>query len=242
MFFLKKISLFSFLFIYILQWTFAKDAFNSKLQEADRARLNRGEVIMINTGNVSKICLDDSSFYAKKIISMIKNFRPNYLAEVIAIRPYKGNEDLPKKINQIICDVPSYKGIPYWSVRHERYYDLYSEAQILSQKTTGSVTSIKARLYMQPVGNIENSFTTQTETNFFYYESVNDNDLFIQNIKCVKANCMKSAIVVFKNDDKWILYGAGGLNAMRLPLLTSRIEVSFLNRIKSFCNFVFEKM
>ena len=49
-------------------------------------------------------------------------------------------------------------------------------------------------------------------------------------------------ILLFKDEDNWILYGIGGVNAPKIPFFSERIEVSFINRIKTFCNFIFTKL
>jgi hypothetical protein len=53
---------------------------------------------------------------------------------------------------------------------------------------------------------------------------------------------MKSVILLFRHEDNWILYGVGGVKALKVSFLEKRIETSFINRIKTFCNFVFTKI
>ena len=53
---------------------------------------------------------------------------------------------------------------------------------------------------------------------------------------------VKPEFYTYKKDDKWIIYGIGGVNAPHFPFLTDRIRTSFINRIKTFCNFIFTKL
>ena len=53
---------------------------------------------------------------------------------------------------------------------------------------------------------------------------------------------MKSFIVVFRNGDKWVLYGIGAVKAPTIIGIKSRIETSFMNRIKAFCSHYCEKL
>ena len=53
---------------------------------------------------------------------------------------------------------------------------------------------------------------------------------------------MVSCITVFRDGDNWILYGIGGVDALKLWFIEDRVETSFINRIKTFCNFIFTKL
>ena len=52
---------------------------------------------------------------------------------------------------------------------------------------------------------------------------------------------MKICILLIRDGDNWILYGIGGVNAPRVPFFTERIQTSFINRINTFCSFIFKK-
>ena len=67
-------------------------------------------------------------------------------------------------------------------------------------------------------------------------------DLKHKGINCVKKENMKSLILVFKDGNNWILYGIGGVKAPKIPLFEKRIETSFMNKIKTFCQFVYSKL
>ena len=60
----------------------------------------------------------------------IKKLNPKYLAEIIQIKPYEGNEDLPQRLEQTLKAIPDYAGIPYYSERAEQWYDLYSSIKV----------------------------------------------------------------------------------------------------------------
>ena len=61
-------------------------------------------------------------------------------------------------------------------------------------------------------------------------------------IDCVWPQKMKISILLFQYEDNWVLYGIGGVNAPRIPFFTQRIQTSFINRIKTFCSFIFQKL
>ena len=231
--------------------------FNSELKNDEKKKLEAGEVLIRNIDYPKYMCLKEQNEACKKIIKSINETKPNYLAEVIQIKPYKGNEDLPKKIRSALENIQDYAGIPYWSEHHQRYWDLYSSSEILSRKEDGNKTWLDTKLYMEPFGDIfspiyieEEPFSLsnagknsgEDDKGYIFYTQTNTNNLKFEGITCVKSYCMKSAIILFREGDNWILYGAGGVKAPRVPFLTPRIETSFINRIKTFCNFIFTKI
>jgi len=243
---MKKTVSISFFVAVLCAFSASALPFNDKLSKAELADLESGKVIVRNISRASNMCLEASSESAQKIIRDINDLNPSYLAEVIQVRPYAGNEDLPARLEDALMNISDYVGIPYYSEHNKTYYDLYSSAIIKDDfiEDDGLTRKVKADLTMEPFGLIETSISISGGDDFVYYVSTNDNTLIRQDmkIKCVKPNNMKSAILLFRDGDNWILYGAGGVKAMKIIFLEKRIETSFINRIKTFCNFIFEKL
>lgn len=217
--------------------------FNEKLTEEDQKVLSEGGVIARNIDKYKNISIKSDNPIVQRMLTQIKDLEPNYLTELIQIRPCDGNENLLEKLNEVLSDIKSYAGIPYWSVRHERYYDLYSSAEILKEeKISDSRRLFQTDLYMEPFGHILSPIAIETGEDYLIYTNSNSNTLKIKGFTAVKANNMKSIILLFKDGDNWILYGIGGCKAPRISILENRIETSFINRIKSFCNYVFTKI
>ena len=172
----------------------------------------------------------------------VKAIKPAYLAEIIQVMPYAGNENLPEKLSAMIMDVSSYAGIPYWSDQWKQYFDLYSSAQIKSSAVSGGVQTVKADLVMEPFGTINTTITSRKSSDSYYYVSTNDNKLKYSGITCVDPGKMKSIIVIVRDGNSWILYGIGAVNAPDVFFLRDRIETSFMNRIKTFCSYFFKKL
>lgn len=221
----------------------AEEMFNKNLSSSERKTLEEGKTVIRNTGKYKKICINSSaSPVVARGLKVLKKLDPNYLAEIIQKYPYEGNEDLLDKIDEVIKDVPSYVGIPYWSVQHERYFDLYSSATVKSTTTMDDKTIIRADLKMNPFGIIDTRMEIDKTENTYYYESTNLNTLKYSGFNCVSEKDMKSIIMVFRSGDEWILYAAGGVDALSLPFFSSRIETSFMNRIKTFCSYCFSRI
>lgn len=218
--------------------------FNSKLSESDKETLNKGEVLIKNIEKLKNAAIEGDNPGIALIREEISDLSPNYLAEIIQIRPYEGNEDLMQKMRSVLEDIPNYAGIQYWSVQHERYWDLYSSAYIVGQeKISDTAVKYNADLYMAPFGTIHSPILIEQTDDYLFYVSGNTNDLkYEEKITCIKKNNMKSAILLFRDGDNWILYGLGGCKAMKVAMFQERIERSFINRIKTFCNYVFTKI
>ncbi len=215
---------------------------NQNITAAEKAKIEKNETVIRNLKSVKNFGITSTDSQILRLQDEVKTLKPSYLAEVIQVMPYKGNENLPEKISQLIMDIPSYVGIPYWSERHEKWFDLYSSATIKSSTKNGNVQNVKADLYMEPFGTINTSISCEKSGDSVYYVSTNENNLKYSGVTCVKTGKMKSIISVTRDGDDWILYGVGAVNAPDVFFLRDRIETSFMNRIKTFCSYFFKKL
>ncbi len=217
--------------------------FNSRLSAADRSKLESGQVVIRNISNANELCITSQNAGAQKVISTVKALKPAYVAEVIRVYPYEGNENFIQKFSSMVMDIPSYAGIPYYSEQAEAWYDLYSSATIRSSSTTGNTQRVIADLVMEPFGLINTQIDTETASDYFFYVQTNLNKMrYYDKFDCVKPNKMKSVIAVFREGDNWILYGVGAVDAPSIFFLRDRVETSFRNRIRAFCQHFFAKM
>jgi len=217
--------------------------FNSNLTDANLAVISSHKVLIRNVDSLKHLGLESTNADFQRVIDTAKKLKPSYITEIIQVRPYKGNEDLLERLQPIILDIPSYAGIPYYSEHAQKWFELYSSAKVLSQTTEGDTQKLVADLAMEPFGVINTSIVIRSSKDSLYYESTNNNNLrYYDKFTCVNSKKMKSLITVYRDGDNWILYGIGGVNAPDVFFLRERIEVSFLNRIKTFCAFIFEKL
>jgi len=218
--------------------------FNDNLSEADFTALKSGQILIKNINYHRNMCLAQGcGEVSDELIKDIKKLSPKYLAEVIQIRPYEGNEKLPEKLEEILNNVSDYAGIPYYSERHDTYWDLYDSAEILSVVENGNRKTIRADLEMSPFGTVQENIEIRKDPGSILYIATNLNKLnYLGKFDCVWPQKMKICIFLVRDGENWILYGIGGVNAPRIPFFTERIETSFINRIKTFCNFIFSKI
>lgn len=221
---------------------FPAELFNSNLTEEEKVKLESNEVIIRNLKNCKKLCFEGKEESAVKVRKEATDLKPAYVAEIIQILPYKGNENLREEMKQNIMNIDSYVGIPYYSVKRQRYYDLYSSAKIISTKTNGNETEVLADLYMDPFATINTQINTKETDSYFYYENTNLNELrYKDKFTCITPKKMKSLITIYRYKDCWVLYGIGAVNAPSIFFLRERVETSFINRIYTFCSYFFKK-
>ncbi len=227
----------------ILPLTFAEGPFNKNLSPDEEITVLTGETLIKNTESYRKMCLSSDNLGAQKAVNVIKSLKPGYFAEVIREYPFIGNEDLAEKFSKLVMDIPSYAGIQYYSEHKETWYDLYSSAEIVSSEKEEQTEIVIADFLMKPFGDVQMRITSEKGDDYYYYESTNLGTMrYYDRFNCVSSENMKSIIVIFREDDKWILYGAGAVKAPSAFFLRDRVETSFMNRIKSFCSHFFERM
>ncbi len=239
---MKKIILSVFISISLL-FSVIADPFNNKLNANERNTISNGEILIKNINYEKFMCLKkgDSSL-GDKLISEIHELNPKYLAEIIQIKPYKGNEDLPQRLEALLNNVPEYAGIPYYSERNDEWYNLYDSAEIIETVERSDGKSLKADLMMEPFDLVKEDIELTRADSSILYTAVNTNKLrYLDKFDCVWPRKMKICILLLRDGDNWILYGIGGVNAPRVPFFTERIQTSFINRINTFCSFIFKK-
>ena len=243
----KILISFAILLIFIVQNSFA-GVFNKNMTAEEQKTLDRGEVLIKNIAYQKNMSLNkDFNENTQALTEEIKQLNPKYLAEIIQIKPYKGNENLPEVLTELLYNVSDYKGIPYYSERNKKYYNLYDSAEIqketiITQNTYKTSKELEALFVMEPFDKVYETINLTQTSNSVYYSSINTNKLrYKDEFDCVWPKKLKICIILFRDGDNWVLYGIGGVNAPRIPFFTERIETSFINRIKTFCNYIFTK-
>ena len=243
----KILISFAILLIFIVQNSFA-GVFNKNMTAEEQKTLDRGEVLIKNIAYQKNMSLNkDFNEDTQALTEEIKQLNPKYLAEIIQIKPYKGNENLPEVLTELLYNVSDYKGIPYYSERNKKYYNLYDSAEIqketiITQNTYKTSKELEALFVMEPFDKVYETINLTQTSNSVYYSSINTNKLrYKDEFDCVWPKKLKICIILFRDGDNWVLYGIGGVNAPRIPFFTERIETSFINRIKTFCSFIFSK-
>lgn len=218
--------------------------FNNKLTDTDLQNLNNGQTVIRSIDYAKNMSLlSGLNTSCDNFITMIKDFNPKYLGEVILVKPYAGNEDLPQRIETLLNNIESYTDIDYYSEHAGKWYMLYDAAEIVSTTTSGNKKTMQAHLVMKPFGDVNEQIEVVNDNGILLYTATNTNSLSYKEIKgLLGPGKMKIGIIVFRNGNDWIIYGVGGANAPHIPFLTDRIRTSLINRICSFCDYIFKKL
>ena len=237
---MKKLTLlFAAVLMAFTTFTFA-DPFNKRLTSDERAKLEAGEVVIRNTGDIDKICMTKNDA-TRKMIDIIDDLDPAYLAEIIQVRPYQGNEDLLEKAKAVLSNIQDYTTIPFRARAGD--YMLYNSAEITEDTINGNSRLILADMDMDPFGLIKTHIDMEENDTSLFFQMMNLNQLrYRDQYNAVKPQKMKSVITIFRDGDNWILYALGSVDTYKIFFLKDRIETSFMNRIKTFCNFIFTKI
>ncbi len=238
----NKFISFTFLFLFSSLSVFALP-FDNRLSAEEIEKIQKEEVLIRSIDKYKNMTLNSDNPGAKKLKEIVQEHNPNYLAEIIQIRKIEGNEDLPEKLISILENVEGYSGIPYWSEHHQCYFDLYGVSLIENVEEINPQKKIlNSIIDIRPFGFTRVPITIEKNDDYMLYYMTNNMDLKHKGINCVKKENMKSLILVFKDGNNWILYGIGGVKAPKIPLFEKRIETSFMNKIKTFCQFVYSKL
>ncbi|MCR5188540.1 MAG: hypothetical protein K6C97_06355 [Treponema sp.] len=232
-----------FTFILLINTLLFADPFNQKLTDEERGLLSSGQVLIKNINYERNISLkEDYSSLSDELLNVIDDLNPKYLAEIIQIRPYKGNENFDEMLQDFLYNVQDYAGIPYFSERGQTWYDLYEWAKITESVKEDNVTTLKAQMKMDPFDIVEETIQIKTSDDVVLYIAQNENKLrYLDKFDCIWPQKMKICILLFRDGENWIFYGIGGVNAPRIPFFTERIQTSFINRINTFCSYIFKK-
>ena len=216
-----------------------KALFNDNLSKDEQTKLSKGEIVVRNIGNYKKICINDINDNTEIILNDFKKLNPAYLAETIQIRPVTNQtSDEIKKVYGILMDVSNYVGIPYYSVRHDKWYDLYSSADVKDHYFSGGTEYVNADLFMEPFGIINTDISANCTSTSLFYKSINTSKIKVYGFTCVDSKKLISYIYIFNYGSWQIIYGIGGADAPTIFFMQDRIETSFINRITSFCTFM----
>ena len=238
---MKKIKIL--LTLFIATSSLFANPFNDKLSQEEKARLEKGEILIRNIDYTKNMVLSEG--ISKKgdfLLNTVKDVKPKYLAEVIQVKPYNGNENYAEVLNQLLYRVEDFTNIPYISNGGDEYL-LYDSAEILSQKKDGEVTNLNVHMYMEPFGDVYQDMKIyKANDSELLYTSKNTNKLrYLDKFDCLWPEKMLITIYLFRDGDNWVFYAVGGVNAPHVPFFTDRIRRSFIRRITTFCDFIFKQ-
>lgn len=222
-------------------------ALELSLTEEEKSSLMAGDVVLRAVSSASKVSLVGGESGAAVLLDELQELRPTYLAEVIRKMPYKGNEDLCDKIVAILLSLGGSVRIPYISSKG-KVCSLYRSADIVSDTVLdGGGREVVVDILMHPIDMMRTSITVLSykpigESEYIRFTATNDDPLRYHGMRVVGARKTLSSLLLTNDGAEWTMYAVCAANAIRLPFLERSIRISFLNRIKGFCDYVVSKL
>jgi hypothetical protein len=207
------------------------------------AQLENGEILIRNIDFTKNMVFSEGvSEKGDQLLQTVKDIKPKYLAEVIQIKPYKGNENYAEVLEKMLYKVEDFTNIPYTANGGGQYL-LYDFAKILEETKEDGRTNLKVHMYMDPFADVYQDMDIYKDSDTeLLYTSKNTNKLrYLDKFDCLQPEKMLITIYLFKDGDNWVFYAVGGVNAPHIPFFTERIRRSFIRRITTFCDFIFKQ-
>jgi len=210
------------------------------LEPVEVLSLFEGKALIRNHGSKATLRLSAFDAESSLIRKEVSQLNPNYLVELIALIPQVDVADQLSKLAALLSNIEGYVGIPYWSVREQKTYDLFDRVKVLSTKTIPGGAYIEAEQHMKPFEDYKASYQYTIESESLAFHSTNLSHLSYKGVRAVSPGGMKWYLYVFKSGDHLVYYGLGAVRAFdMLGLIRDRLEVSFLGRVGAFFNHMY---
>ncbi len=201
--------------------------------------LKNGGALIRQVDTASKLSLVPFDAEALAILKEIAQLNPNYLVEVIALVPYVPSAKQIEQLAGALFDFEGYIGIPYYSVRMKKTYDLFDKMNILLRKDVPSGEYIEAEQHMKPFEDYKASYEYRMSADSLVFHSVNLSHLTYKGIRSVAPGDMKWHLYVFNSKGLLVYYGVGAVKAFDMfGLIRNRLEVSFIGRVGAFFDYM----
>lgn len=211
------------------------------LSSEEAAAVSSGKSVFRQPSGWKDLSVPAAAPFAKDIEETVRKLGANYIGEVVLVLPKTANPDLLAVLVRNLADVESHVGIPYWSVRNQEYFDLYSRAKVTERTGIWVEGGLTADLYMKPFDEYRARYDWSLRGDRLSFSSVNLTQLSYRGRKAVNSRDMVWRMEAYAVGDHWILYGVGAVKAFdMLGLLRDRLSESFMGRIEAFFGYMYE--
>lgn len=217
------------------------DVFNSNMSRSDLKTLSEGKLLVRNIGMYKNIILNPFSDDAKGLRERMKKLNPSYLVEVVRTVPIDQSADYLERLSEHLADVESYKNIAYYSAYNKIWTMLYRDIEVKTRSNDTIGTNLRVFGEMEPFSPYEFDVQISRTGNNLVYNSINDTVMKYNGFDCIGKNGFAVSVYTFQCNDLLVIYGIGGINAPVIPFVYDRVETSFINRIITFCTYLFTK-
>jgi len=212
------------------------------LTPEEAAAVSSGKSVFRQPSGWKDLSVPAAAPFAKDIEETVRKLGANYIGEVVLVLPKAANPDLLAVLARNLADVESHVGIPYWSRRHKKYFDLFDRVKVIERTGTGSEGGLTADQHMEPFDDYRARYSWSLRGDRLTFLSTNLTHLSYDGRKAVAPGEMVWRLEAYAEGDRWILYGIGAVKAFdMLGLLRDRLSESFMGRIEAFFGYMYKK-
>jgi len=211
---------------------------DADLSAEEVAQLEAGEPVFIFMDDMDESSLSPTSREGREILEEYEDIDPNFLIESFFILPVEeGTGDrVLEEVRTFLLDITRFIGVPYWSERHEKYFDLFSRIEIKKRRTFDDGSSgLFAEQKMKPFKPHEALYRYWMQGSDFIYTSTNTEPIHYKFVKAVKEGNMFTSLFVHAEPEALVFYGVGGVRAFTFfGVFGDRLQDSFQGRTEAF--------
>ena len=232
------------------------------LTEAEKATLERGELVIHPLKDVGKLNLAYSDAETQEIQKRVKALQPNYTAEFMAAIPVRDEAQSAatiSKIGAVLSDVDGYVNIPYWSKQQQSTYPLFDKIQVLDRKPGGDnkdnksktsftdkpesirAESIEVKQHMEPFDDFRARYDYRLGAGTLRFSAINEDAIVYsyQHFSAVSPGNMIWEMYAFPVNGNLYIYGVGAIKAFDMfGVFRSRLEPSLMGRVEAFFGYI----
>jgi len=219
------------------------------LNAAEIAVLEGGRAVVRTVRDPKKLALILPGAEADALRSRIASLKPNYATEVIATIGVKSEVEasiLLERLAAALADVKGYVGIRYYSTRQKTDYDLFDKMDITARTKAAGGETIEVVQHMEPFDDFGARYEYRlidSAALSFFGSNLGPIVYSYQNFKAVNPGNMVWGLYAFRDGDRLVFYGIGGVKAFdMLGIFRDRLEASFMGRVTAFFTAMSEKL
>jgi hypothetical protein len=220
-------------------------AFRNLSAEESRA-LATGQTLFRQPSNWRGLSMPADAPFYKEIEDELRKGGHNYVGEVIMVLPRERAEALIPMLREKLLNFEGYAGIPYWSHRQERFYDLFDWVRVSvgpSPGTRGAAGKAETLQYMEPFGEYGSAYEWDFGPAALRFAGVNTSALSYDGVRAVAPGNLIWRLRAYRSGEHWVFYGLGAVKAFdMLGLLRDRLSASFMGRIEAFFKYAYAQV
>jgi hypothetical protein len=213
------------------------------LTDVELADLTAGGTVFRQPSSWRNLSVPPAAPFYKEMEDTIRKGGHNYIGEVILVLPKVKAESLLPRLEERLLDFEGYAGIPYWSTRREKYFDLFDWVRVTKEPAGGrkkQKDGLETTQYMEPFGEYGSMYKWDFRPDSLVFSGVNTSSLSYDAIKAVSPGNLIWRMHAYQQGDYWVFYGLGAVKAFdMLGVLRDRLSASFMGRIEAFFRYVY---